>query len=415
MKHMTKALFGAAAMVALMAGPALAQEPLKLEVFHWWTSGGEAAAVQEFAKAFDAAGGQWVDTAIGGSGSTARPIGINRIIGGDPPGAMQFNTGTQIDELAAQGLLRNLDDVAAKEGWKESLPPAFYEAIVRDGHVMAAPVNNHGQNWLWYNKELLEKNGIAEPTTWDEFFAAGDKLKAAGVIPVAVGGQPWQLNLMFNSILLGEGGKDLYMKVYKDLDPAAVSSPEFKKVAETFGKLRDYSDPGNANRDWNVATGMVISGKAGFQFMGDWAKGEFVLANQVAGKDFGCILGPGEKNFVMGGDVFIFPKLKDEQGTKAQDLLATVFMSKDAQVAFNAKKGSVPVRLDVDNSKLDACAQIGVEVLKDPAKQIPATDILASQDVVQSLQDVVGEYWATPTMTPDQFVTKWNDTVAQAK
>ncbi|WP_026304480.1 ABC transporter substrate-binding protein [Kaistia granuli] len=414
MKRVTRVLLGAVAMVGLVVGVAQA-DPQKAEVFHWWTSGGEAAAVQEFAKAFNAAGGEWVDTAIGGSGSTARPIGINRIIGGDPPAAMQFNTGKQIDELVAQGLIRNLDDIAEKEGWKAALPPAFYEAVTRDGHVIAVPVNNHGQNWVWYNKAVLEKAGIAEPTTWDEFFAAGDKLKAAGIIPVAVGGQPWQLNLMLNAILLSEGGKDLYLKVYKDLDPEAVKSPEFKKVAEIFGKLRDYSDPGNPNRDWNVATGMVISGKAGFQFMGDWAKGEFVLANQVAGKDFGCILGPGQKNFIMGGDVFIFPKLKDEAGTKAQDLLATVMMSKDAQVAFNAKKGSVPVRLDVDNSALDACAKIGVEVLQDPDKQIPAADILASADVVQSLTDVVAEYWANPSMTADAFIEKWNTAVDQAK
>lgn len=415
MKYITKALLGAVAAVALSAGVAQA-EPLKAEVLHWWTSGGEAAAVKEFAKAFDAAGGEWVDTAIAGSGSVARPIGINRIIGGNPPTAMQFNTGRQIDDLVSQGLLRNLDDIAGKEGWKAALPPAFYDAVTRDGHVVAVPVNNHGQNWLFYSQAALDKAGATPPKTWDEFFVALDKLKAAGLIPLAVGGQPWQEAIMFNAILLGQGGKELYGKVWNaDTSAAAVSSPEFKKVIGTFGKLRTYSDEGSPNRDWNVATGLLITGKAGFQFMGDWAKGEFINAKQVPGKDFGGILGPGEQNFMMGGDVFIFPKLKDEEGTKAQDLLAHVMFSKETQVAFNAKKGSVPVRLDVDTSTLDPLAKIGIEVLKDPSKQIATPDILVSADMNQSLGDVIAEFWSTPSETPDDLIKKWNDTVTQAK
>ena len=54
-----------------------------LEVTHWWTSGGEAAAVAEFANAFNAGGDKWVDGAIAGSGGVARPIIISRILTGD--------------------------------------------------------------------------------------------------------------------------------------------------------------------------------------------------------------------------------------------------------------------------------------------------------------------------------------------
>ncbi|MGY5808953.1 ABC transporter substrate-binding protein [Rhizobium sp. LEGMi198b] len=406
--------FGVVAIAVLLSGQASA-DTLKAEVFHSWTSGGEAAAVKEFASAFNRAGGEWVDAAIAGAGNGARAIGINRILGGDPPAAMMFSTGKQMDDLVDQGLLRNLDDIAKAENWQAALPPAFYDAITRGGHVMAVPVNNHGQNWLWYNKKVFEKAGATEPANWDDFFVQADKLRNAGVIPLAVGGQNWQLMIMFNSVLLSEGGKDLYLKVFKDLSPEAVASPEFRKVAETFGKLRLYADAGNANRDWNIATGMVISGQAGMQFMGDWAKGEFVAAGKTAGDDFGCILGPGQPNFIMGGDVFIFPELKDAQGTRAQDLLAHVLMDKDVQVAFNAKKGSVPVRLDVDNSKLDACAKVGVAVLQDVSKQIPSMEILTPTDIVQSLQDVVGQFWSDPSMTLDQFVVAWAKTVEQAK
>ena len=89
-------------MTALLAATALtgasASMATELEVTHWWTSGGEAAAVAEFAKAFDASGDKWIDGAIAGSGGTARPIIISRILGGDPMGATQLNHGRQAEE-----------------------------------------------------------------------------------------------------------------------------------------------------------------------------------------------------------------------------------------------------------------------------------------------------------------------------
>jgi glucose/mannose transport system substrate-binding protein len=415
MRNLIKAFLGATALIAVAVAGAHA-EGKKAEVLHWWTSGGESAAVRELANAFNAAGGEWVDTAIAGSGSVARPIGLNRILGGNPPSAMQFNTGTQMNDLAEQGMLRPLDDIAEKEGWKSVLTPDFYNAIQYKGHIYGAPINDHGYNWIFYSKPVFVKAGVnAEPKNWDEMFADLDKIKAAGLTPVAVGGQPWQLQSMFNNILLGEGGRDLYLKIWKDQDTEAVKTDKFKHVAEIFAKLRDYQDVGSPNRDWNVATGMLLDNKAGIQFMGDWAKGEFIHANKVADKDFGCMLGPGSATFMMGGDIFVFPVLKDDTAKDAQTLLATVIMSKEGQLAFNSKKGSIPVRLDVDTSKLDACAQKGIEAVKDPNRSVLSYDVLAPQDMVQSNTDLIAQYWTNPGMTTDQFVEQWVEGMEQAK
>jgi glucose/mannose transport system substrate-binding protein len=415
MRNIISSFLGATAIIGLTVGSAYA-DGKKAEVLHWWTSGGESAAVRELANAFNAAGGQWVDTAIAGSGSVARPIGLNRIIGGNPPSAMQFNTGTQMNDLADQGLLRSLDDLAQQQNWKSVLTPDFYNAIQYKGHIYAAPINDHGYNWIFYSKPVLEKAGVtSEPKTWDEMFSDLDKVKASGAIPIAVGGQPWQLQSMFNNILLGEGGRDLYLKVWKEQDVNAVKSDQFKHIADIFGKLRNYQDAGSPNRDWNVATGMLIDNKAGFQFMGDWAKGEFIHANKVADKDYGCMLGPGSSSFMMGGDVFVFPILKDASAKDAQTLLATVIMSKEGQLAFNSKKGSIPVRLDVDTTKLDACAQKGIEAVKDPKRSVLSYDALAPQDLVQSNTDLMATFWTTPSMTSDQFIDQWVQGIEQAK
>src|SRR6478736_3230805 len=139
----------ASALIGAGTGFASAQE-MQAEVLHWWTSGGESAAVKVFADQFKAQGGTWVDTAIAG-GVAARTAGINRIVGGNPPTVMQFNTGKQFDELVANDLLRDMDAIATAGKWREVLPPAVADAATRDGKFYAVPVNIHGQNWLFYN------------------------------------------------------------------------------------------------------------------------------------------------------------------------------------------------------------------------------------------------------------------------
>jgi glucose/mannose transport system substrate-binding protein len=382
-----------------------ADPPLKAEVMHWWTSAGESAAVRVFANAYNKAGGQWVDNAIAG-GETAIAAEISRVTGGDPPTAMQLPTGKQLDDLVAQNLLSNLDDLAAAEDFKKILPEIFVKAITFDGHVYALPVNNHGHNWLWYNKSVLEKAGAKEPVTWEDFWAAVDKIKAmGGVIPIAVGAQPWQLGQTFFSVLLSKEGPDLYYKAFRDLDVNAIKSPEFKDAAATFIKLRNYSDEGAVNREWNVAANMVITGKAAFQFMGDWAKGEYIAAGMTPGKEFnGVLLGEnGRTDFTMSSDCFVFPVNKHPEQTKAQKLMAKIMISPEVQIDFNAKKGSEPSRLDVDISKLDAIAQYGMKALQKPDQRIPSTDFFDTPDFIGAERDLAAQFWADKSMTADQF------------
>jgi glucose/mannose transport system substrate-binding protein len=382
--------------------PAGAAE-VKAEVIHWWTSGGESAAVKVFAEQFTKAGGTWIDTAIAG-GANARTAAINRVVGGKPPTAMQFNTGKQFDDLVAGDLLRDVDALAAAGNWRKIMPQPIIDAVTRNGKFYAVPVNIHAQNWLWYNRAVFEKAGATEPKTVDELFTALDKVKATGVIPLAFSGtKTWERGL-FNSILAATD-RDLYVNVYTKRDVALVKSAAFKKVAETFGRLRAYVDTGATGRNWNDATALVITGKAGMQFMGDWAKGEFNAANQTVGKEYGCaVVGP---SYVMGGDVFAFAKIKDADQTAAQDLLAKILVEPETQLKFNAKKGSVPVRTDIDVSSLDACAQTGAKRLADPKSQAPAVELMTPATVTGAVEDVISQFWNTPAMPVDDFLNKF--------
>ncbi len=389
-------------MAALIAGLGLAAaaQAQKAEVIHWWTSGGESAAIKEFAAAYNKAGGNWVDSAVAG-GDAARASALSRIAGGNPPTAAQFNTSKQYFDVIEEGLLNNIDAVAAKEGWDKMLPAPVLKLVKVKGHYYAAPVNIHNPTWFWYSKAALQKAGAAEPKNVDELFAALDKLKAAGLVPLALGGQGWQENITFYSMLLHTGGKDLYM-FYEKRDAAAIASPAFRKVLTDFKRLKGYTDPGSPNRNWNDATAMVITGKAGFQIMGDWAKGEFVAANQTAGKEFGCIAGFGaDSPYMIAGDVFVFPKTSDAAAIAAQQKLATLMTSPAAQVAFNNKKGSIPIRTDVDMAAMDVCAQAGVTAMKNPARHIANPDALLTPDMAGAVQDIVSKFWNTNQSVDD--------------
>lgn len=377
---------------------------LSAQVMHPWTSGGEAAAAKVFADQFNAAGGTWVDRAVAGNDALLAAA-MSAIIGGTPPAASHFNTGKPFEELVDAGLLRDVDAIATAEGWRNVIPQIFEEAITRDGKVMAVPINLQTENWMWYSKEVFEKSGITEvPQTWPDFLAAAAKMKAAGFIPMALGGGSWADRFVFQKVLVSVAGPDLYLKVFKDRDVSALRDPKVIEAIETYGKLREFVDAGSTSRQWNDATNLLITNKAGFQFMGDWAKGEFAAAGMTAGEGYGCSLFPGRQVSVMSGDVFVLPKVDNADVTAAQDLLAKVLFAKDTQLQFNMKKGSNPIRSDVDVSGMDSCAQEAARILADPANQVPNPQFVMSNDMLGAVRDVITKYWNTPSMTSEDFV-----------
>jgi glucose/mannose transport system substrate-binding protein len=395
----------AAALLASVALPTMSMAT-DLEVTHWWTSGGEAAAVAELAKAFDASGDHWVDGAIAGGGGTARPVMISRITGGDPMGATQFNHGQQALELVEAGLMLDLTDVAEANHWKDIVyPPSLLDACTVDGKIYCAPVNIHSPEWLWLSNKAYADAGIPVPKDWNEFVASAPALEAAGKIPLALGNQPWQSNLAFGAITVAVGGLDLWKKVNVDKDMDAAAGPDMAKVFEAAGAARKLAAKSNV-QDWNQATNLVLTGEAGGQIMGDWAQGEFAVAGKVAGTDYTCLPGLGLNKYLStGGDAFYFPKLKDADKEAAQKRLAALIVSPEVQVAFNLKKGSLPIRGDIDLSAANDCMKQGLAILAS-GNLVPSGDMVWSPDVQKQNEDLLVEFFKTD-MSPADAQAKW--------
>lgn len=349
--------------VLCAAAPAMAEE---VEVLHWWTAGGEAAALNVLKENLEAKGVTWQDMPVaGGSGVEAMTVLRSRVTSGNPPTAVQM-LGFDIRDWAAEGVLGDLGDVAEAEGWADVVPPALQEFSKYDGKWIAAPVNVHSTNWMWINKDALDAAGGKAPETWDELIVVLDKMKENGITPLAHGGQPWQDGTVFDSVVLGLGD-DFYKSAIIEQDPEALSSDKMVEAFKRMEVLRGYVDDNFSGRDWNLASAMVINGEAGMQAMGDWAKGEFLRSDQVPGEDFVCIRFPDTQGSVLfNSDQFAMFAV-DEGKQKAQKVMASAVMDPAFQIAFNTVKGSVPARTDVPNDAFDDCGKKGMADLAEAA------------------------------------------------
>lgn len=331
-----------------MAGP-------EAEVLHWWTSGGEAKSVAVLQQEFSENGGTWTDMPVAGGGGDAAMTALRaRVLSGNAPTAVQLK-GPAIQEWYEEGVLADISDVAKAENWENLLPAAIAGHMKCEGTWCAAPVNVHRVDWIWANAKVLADNGISLPTTWDEFNAAADKLMAAGITPLAHGGQAWQDATVFEAVALGILGPDGFRKAFIDLDEATLTSDAMIAVFDQMRKMRGYVDSNFSGRDWNLATAMVMNGEAAFQIMGDWAKGEFMAAGKVPGKDFLCISTPGD-GYLYNVDSFAMFDVKGDDKKAGQQLLAKLIMGKNFQKVFNLNKGSIPARTDVSLDEFDSCA-----------------------------------------------------------
>jgi glucose/mannose transport system substrate-binding protein len=358
-------LAAGAAVIALTAGAAKAQE--SVEVLHWWTAGGEAAALNVLKDNLQKEGISWQDMPVaGGSGVQAMTALRARVTSGDPPTAVQM-LGFDIKDWAEMGVLGNLNDLAAEQGWDKVIPAALQEFSKFDGDWIAAPVNVHSTNWLWLNKAALDKAGGAEPKNMDELFALLDKFKEQGITPLAHGGQPWQDGTLWESVVLSVGGMDFYKKAVIEADAEALSSDTMRQVFDDMTKLRGYFDPNFSGRDWNLSTALVIEGKAGAQQMGDWSKGEWLRADKKPGTDFVCMRFPGTQGSVLfNSDQFVMFDVGDDQ-RDAQLKMASAVEDPAFQIAFNTVKGSVPARTDVPDTEFDDCGKKGMKDLAEAA------------------------------------------------
>jgi glucose/mannose transport system substrate-binding protein len=334
----------------------------KLEIFSWWTSGGESAALDALFDVYKKQnpGVEIVNAAVaGGGGSAARPVLQTRLAGGNPPDTWQTHPGYELfGQYVDPGYCEPVTDLYKTDGWDSAFPKELVvNLMTKDRKIYSVLAGIHRGNVLWYNTKLLEKNGIkvGDQMTFDQFFAACDKLKAAGVPALGVGDSGiWASAQLFENTLLGVIGA----KGWVDLFDGSMQwdDPKVKEAMKLFAKMQNYLNPDHAALSWDQAIKALMEGKVAFSSMGDWADGEFLKAKFKEKEDFGWVSHPGtDGSFIVVADGFTLAKGAPHKEA-AMAWLKSVG-SKEAQEAFNPLKGSIPARTDVDHSKFDGYHQ----------------------------------------------------------
>lgn len=340
--------------IALLSAPVAASQ---VEVLHWWTSGGEAKAVEVLKSEWTKQGNQWNDFAVqGGGGKSAMTVLKSRALAANPPEAAHLK-GYELKEWAGLGFLRDLTPMAEHLGWYSQMPPMVRATLSQNGALMAVPTGIHRVNWLWLNRKIFERNKLTPPTDWAQFVTVADQLKKRGITPLAIGNEPWQLAVLFETVALGEGGKEFYRKAFLEQDSATLTGPDMVRVLTRFQQLRAYVPQKYAGLKWHQATNLLESGGAAMQVMGDWVKGELSAGNYRPGEDIACLPSPGSAGlFSYNLDSIAMFKQRDPAQLQAQGDLAQLLMTPKFQEEFNRVKGSIPALTNPDMSKFDRCA-----------------------------------------------------------
>ncbi|MGB9857499.1 MAG: ABC transporter substrate-binding protein [Dictyoglomaceae bacterium] len=386
----------------LIVFSSLAQLKGKLEIFSWWTAGGEAEGLQAL---FDIFHKKYPDveiinaTVAGGAGAQAKAVLKTRMLGGDPPDTFQVHAGHElIDTWVKTGFMEPITFLYKEEGWTKVMPKGILDIVSYRGQYWSVPVNIHRANVLWYNKKIFEENKLTPPKTFDEFFKVADALKAKGIIPLALGTKDgWEAAHVFETVLIGKLGAEGYKGLWTG--KTKWSDPGVTDALETFKKMLTYVNPDHSARTWDEACALIVEGKAAMNIMGDWAVGYFYAKGF---KDFGWVLAPGNAGiFDALSDSFGLPK----GARNRENVIAflKVLGSKEGQEAFNIKKGSIPARTDVNKSLFPEYQRSAMDDwLKHAIVPSVMHGAAASEGWVTEFKDVISLFVARPDVKTTQ-------------
>ncbi len=333
----------------------------EVEVFSWWTGGGEAAGLEAMIEVFNAEYPdiEFINAAVaGGAGTNARAVLATRLQAGDPPDSWQGHAGQElIGTYVAGNQIQSLNELYEAEGWIDVMPETLIPLISYEGDIYSVPVNIHRANVMWYNPAVLEEYGVEVPTTMDEWFDAMDTLQAAEIIPLALGEQWTQLHL-FETVLLGSLGSDAYDGLWDG--STDWGSPEVSVAIDNFAKVLTYTNSDAASLSWQDASQLVVNGDAAFNVMGDWAEGYFRELGMTPNEDYGWAPVPGSVGvFQFLSDSFTLAA--DAPHVEGAEAWLKTAGSKAGQEAFNPIKGSICARTDCDPELFGVYLQSAME------------------------------------------------------
>ena len=338
----------------------------KLEIFSWWTAGGEADGLAELFKIYSSkySGVKVVNaTVAGGAGTNAKAVLATRMQGGKPPDSFQVHAGQElISTWVKAGKMEPITSIWKSENWDSTIPKDLKDIVSSNGDQWSVPVNVHRGNALWVSSkgaDLMPGQGVAEPgykISLDDFLAVLGKAQAAGIkAPLALGSQGnWEVTMLLENNIVAVGGADFYRGLFNG--KSSWTDNNVKTALNYIKQMLNFVNSDHPNLSWDDASKRLIDGSSVATIMGDWAKGYFTAANWTPNKDFGGTASPGTAGtYMIVCDTFGLPKGAPDRDNAINWL--KVCGSEAGQAAFNPKKGSIPARTDVPVDIFDPIAR----------------------------------------------------------
>ncbi len=402
----------------------------QLELFTWWTTGGNAKAFQAESDAFKA---KYPNVSVvlgnqtGGGGSVAKQVIAMRMAANNPPDVFQGHAGKEIMATwvrppgvtdLAQNKLEDISAIYKQEGWDKTFNSAIVATVTDHGGIFALPVSVHKENGIFYSKKVFADNSLTPPATLADFYAVGDALLAkGGIAPIAIGlKDAFSITMIFADVLLskasdanpGMGAQwvtDYWAGKKMADDPIVVAT-----VSE-LTKLTKYMNPDMATLSYANASKKLADGSGAMMMMGDWLSA--VLSSPAPGgsgltpvTDFDIFPFPGTADtFVAIDDVWVLPK-----GLAPQDnanALAFLRLAGSAAVStqFALNKFCVPPRSDIDKTLLSPLAQRAFDETQ-TLKITPsmANGMAAPVTYLNNVQAALVAFMTDPTNNPEPSV-----------
>lgn len=279
---------------------------------------------------------------------------------GDAPDIFLQRGGGKMRDMAEANQLLDLTGSAVDSPeLREKLGDAQYETLTVDGKLLGAPqlVQPGG---IWYSKDLFSQAGITKlPTTFDELAGAIDKLKGAGITPIALGGKDaWPAAHWYYFFALRECSEDTLEATNDSLD---FSDPCYEKAAKDVADLAAL-EPFNegflntsAQQGASSSAGLLANHKAAMELMGNWEPGvvKDLTPNKQPLPDLGWFpfpevaSGKGDANSLMGGKGG-FSCSAGAPKKLCGEFLATMNSEKN-QESFYTAFGSIPLHVDAQD------------------------------------------------------------------
>lgn len=396
------------ALIAIPMTGVLAQKG-QMTIYHWWTAGGEREAIDDLFRTFNEKYPdiEIVDNPIpGGGGITLRTVLMGLLAAGMPPDTFQSLSGADLKMYIDGGYIQPVDDVWADLKLEEAYPAVVAKMCKLEGHYYGVPMNAHRANWLFFNKPLFDELGLTPPKSVDELLAVCKtiKEKKPEVAPISIGTrEKWPAVFLFDVILLGVGGPDLYEKYYTgQID--VTTEPKFRETVEKFAALVPYLYPYHGSKTWSEIIAPMVEGEAAMMVIGDFALGFLAAAGYEYGVDWDAVAFPKEPEevFLMIVDTYTLPtKAKNPDIAK---LWLAHLGDPEVQRSFNIIKGSLAIHKDVPSDVYPEAVRIqGAKDFK-TVRIVPSSihGVLAPQAFNSDNQDLLTRFLYSPDV--DRFI-----------